>query len=115
LALRLSYRIKPTPVGRRLVGLIKNVLGTRDVTTANEDTPHINFFTLNRLWRMFAERGMEARRFYSFFFWWTLWETLFSERKVPAVWPENDFRRSLRMHPRWRAEWGILFQKTGAP
>ena len=113
LALRPSYWIKPTATGKRIVSLVKRLLRTRDTTTANEETPHVNFFTLNQLEHLFAENGMKAKRMYAFFSWWTLWETLFSERKVPAIWPEQNFRRSMDMHPRRCAEWAFLLRKTG--
>ena len=92
---------------------VQRVLARLGISTANEETPHVNFFTLNQLEHLFAENGMKAKRMYAFFSWWTLWETLFSERKVPAIWPEQNFRRSMDMHPRRCAEWAFLLRKTG--
>jgi 2-polyprenyl-3-methyl-5-hydroxy-6-metoxy-1,4-benzoquinol methylase len=112
LTLRPSYKMKPTRLGKIIVRTVKQVLGTKDPTTANEETPHVNFFTIGWLMRLFSENAMEVRKFYPFFLGWTLWETLFSERKVPASWPENDFRRSMHAHPRWCAEWGFLARKA---
>jgi 2-polyprenyl-3-methyl-5-hydroxy-6-metoxy-1,4-benzoquinol methylase len=111
LMLRPSYFIKPSPVGKKIVKLIKRILRTKDVTTANEETPHVNFFSLGRLKRLFAENGLQFESFYGFFHYWTLWETFFSERKVPADWPKNDFLRSFQLGPGRCAEWAFLLKK----
>ena len=112
LVLRPSYWMKPTRAGKVVVRAVKMVLGARDPTTANEETPHVNFFTIGWMMRLFSENAMELRKFYPFYLGWTLWETLFSERKLPENWPQNDFQRSMSANPRWCAEWGFLARKA---
>lgn len=105
---RPSYKIKPHPWGRKAVALIKKILKTHDPTTANESTPHIHFFTLSRLLRLYAQAGMAVESIYSFFCLWTTWETFFSERKAPDSWPRADFNRSQKL-PAWLcAEWALM-------
>jgi len=50
---RPSYALKQWPAGATLVKIIKRLLKTADLTTANLATPHLHFFTLPRLMKLF--------------------------------------------------------------
>ena len=90
MACRPSYFLKRFDAGVRVVKAIKKILGSKDLTTADAQTPHVQFFRLSRLHRLFAERGLEVGAFYSFFFAWPLWEIFFTERRSEK-WAKRDF------------------------
>jgi len=108
---RPSYVLKQSKLGGGLVRGVKRMLGTKDLTTANEQTPHVNFFTLNALDKLFAAVALEPRIFHRYFVTWLIWETFFSERKLPASWPEKDFERSQRTKPSLCSLWAFLLEK----
>ena len=108
---RPSYFLKRSPTGAKLVRAIKRLLGTKDLTTANEQTPHVNFFTLGALDRLFNELPLEVVSFYRYFVTWLFWETFFSERGLPTSWAEKDFERSQKRDPARCALWAFLLQK----
>lgn len=113
LACRPSYFIKPHPLGQRIVYSIKKLLKTKDSTTANETTPHVNFFTARIIKREFSAAGLNAEAFRKFFFLWTLLETFFSERGISPAFAEKDWRFSQKL-PAWLcSEWVWRFRKTG--
>ncbi len=114
LALRPSYAMKRWPWGARFVGGIKKALATKDLTTANEQTPHIHFFTLGRLNRLFAENGLTLRLFHRFLFLWALIETLFSQRIRSEKPAERDFRLSQHLPPQACALWAFLLEKKAS-
>lgn len=114
MACRPSYLLKRTGAGTRLVKRIKRGLHTRDLTTANEQTPHVHFFTQGALARLFAEHGLEVRRFQRFFFLWALRETFFSERPAREEGIVRDFERSQKLPASWAAVWAFLLEKPKA-
>lgn len=111
LLLRPSYAMKRWPWGVRFVGGVKRALATKDLTTANEQTPHIHFFTLGRLNRLLLESGFSLVAFQRFFFIWALLETLFSQRNIPKRIAERDFNLSQHLPPQLCAVWALLLEK----
>lgn len=107
---RPSYKMKTTGRGMRLVKRIKQLLNTQDLTTADAQTPHVNFFRLSALLKTFQTHGLKPVMFYSFFFIWPLWETLFSHR-VSENMARRDFVFSLRLPPALRTLWCFLLIK----
>jgi 2-polyprenyl-3-methyl-5-hydroxy-6-metoxy-1,4-benzoquinol methylase len=108
---RPSYYLKRTPAGSKVVQAIKRLLGTKDLTTANEHTPHVNFFTLGALDNLFNELSLNVVTFYRYFVTWLFWETFFSERKLPDAWAKDDFDRSQKTAPARCALWAFLLEK----
>jgi 2-polyprenyl-3-methyl-5-hydroxy-6-metoxy-1,4-benzoquinol methylase len=108
---RPSYFLKRSRAGARFVTAIKKMLGTRDVTTANEHTPHVNFFTLGTLESLFKDMRFRVLSFHRCFVTWIFWETLFSERGLPDAWAEKDFARSQRTPPAFCGFWAFVLQK----
>jgi 2-polyprenyl-3-methyl-5-hydroxy-6-metoxy-1,4-benzoquinol methylase len=108
---RPSYILKRSAAGAKLVHVIKRLLGTKDLTTANESTPHVNFFTLGALDNLFNELSLNVVSFYRYFVTWLFWETFFSERKLPASWAQKDFERSQNTAPARCALWAFLLEK----
>ena len=111
LLLRPSYGMKRWRWGVRLVDGIKKVLAPKDLTTANEQTPHINFFSLRRLDRLFEENRLTPVLFHRYFFLWALIETLFSQRIHSERPAERDFHFSQHLSPRGCAVWAFLLEK----
>lgn len=109
--LRPSYFIKRLPVGRHFVKLVKRVLGGRDLTTANEQTPHINFFTLPALSKLFDKCGLRAVTFHSMFLGWILHETFFGTDERSDLRAAPDFARSQRASPERCGFWSFLLVK----
>lgn len=112
LLLRPSYAIKRWPWGARFVGGVKKALATKDLTTANEQTPHIHFFTLGRLSRLLQENGFTPVTFHRFFVVWALFETFFSQRNISKRIAERDFNLSQKLPPQLCALWALLLEKT---
>ena len=111
LVLRPSYAMKRWPWGARFVGGVKKALATKDLTTANEQTPHIHFFTQGRLNRLLLENGFSPVTFHRFFFIWALLETLFSQRNISKRIAERDFNLSQHLPPQLCALWAFLLEK----
>ncbi len=112
LVCRPSYAIKQFRWGGKLVKAIKRILKTKDLTTANEQTPHVNFFTLRRLQREFTEHGFAIDSFAAAFLWWVLRETLFSERAMSEEKAARDFEKSQRASPALCAFWVFAVRRT---
>lgn len=108
---RPSYFIKRFAWGRGLVKRIKRVLGGRDLTTANEQTPHVNFFTLPALERLFDTTGLRVLDFQRCFLHWPITETFFSERGADDRKVRADFERSQRTPAGRCAQWAFLLEK----
>lgn len=108
---RPSYFIKRYAWGRTIVKGIKKILGGRDLTTANEQTPHINFFTLPALERLFKETGFRVAVFHRSFLYWVITETFFSERGADDAKVKKDFDRSQQADPSRCAVWAFLLEK----
>ena len=108
---RPSYALKRSPAGAVLVKLVKRTLGVRDMTTANEQTPHVHFFTLGRLERLFDSLGMTVTVFHRYFISWLLREAVLSEHGIDESVPRRDFERSQRAAPRRCALWAFLLEK----
>lgn len=108
---RPSYALKRNPTGTRFVKLVKRLLGARDLTTANEQTPHVHFFTLGRLETMFDGIGMTVRIFHRYFVSWLLRETFSSQGSMNEAVARRDFERSQRTTPRRCALWAFLLEK----
>lgn len=108
---RPAYLLKRSRIGGAIVNAVKRLLATRDLTTANEQTPHVHFFTLGALARLFAQSGFETKLFYRYFVTWLTWETFFSERGLPEEWARRDFERSQNTAPSLCALWAFLLEK----
>lgn len=108
---RPSYFMKRYAWGRMLVKGIKKILGGRDLTTANEQTPHVNFFTLPVLGRLFQETGFRVAAFHRCFLYWLITETFFSEKGADDARVKQDFDRSQEAPPERCALWGFLLEK----
>ena len=109
--LRPSYALKRWPWGARFVGGVKKALGAKDLTTANEQTPHVHFFTLGRLGRLLRENAFSPVAFHRFFFTWALLETFLPQKKFPKRLPERDFNLSQHLPPQMCALWAFLLEK----
>lgn len=79
---RPSYWLKTKPFGKAIVKTIKRILRARDVTTANELTPHVNFFSLPQLEQLFHDCGLTVKYSHGSFVLWPITETFFSEREL---------------------------------
>lgn len=108
---RPSYALKKWPGGRALVKVIKRLLKTSDLTTANLATPHVHFFTLRQLRKLFEDYSLAITSFRQFFFLWPLRETFFSQRSYPVNWPENDLALSQKLPPTACAFWAFSLKK----
>ena len=108
---RPSYALKKWPGGAEAIKIIKRLLKTADLTTANLSTPHVHFFTLQRLLKLFEVHNLMIVSFRRCFFLWPLWETFFSQRSYSPDWPENDFVRSQKLPPFLCAFWAFSLQK----
>lgn len=111
LACRPSYWLKRSAAGVRLVGAVKRLVGARELTTANLGTPHVHFFTLGRLERLFAGCGLRVAVFHSFSFVAALAETILSERRLPEKFAARDFELSQRLPPWLCALWAFLLER----
>lgn len=109
---RPSYGLKKWPGGAAVIKAVKRLLKTADLTTANLATPHVHFFTLRRLSRLFEDNNLAVASFRRCFFLWPLWETFFSQRGYPVGWPENDFVRSQSLPPVLCAFWAFALKKS---
>ncbi|HPF99740.1 MAG TPA: methyltransferase domain-containing protein [Kiritimatiellia bacterium] len=109
---RPSYILKRSPTGAGFVKLVKHVLGVRDMTTANEQTPHVHFFTLRQLEHLFNHLGMTVTIFHRYFISWLLREAVLSERGIDEAVPRRDFERSQRAAPHRCALWAFLLEKN---
>lgn len=108
---RPSYVLKRWPVGTAAIKIVKRLLKTADLTTANLATPHVHFFALRRLVKLFNDHNLAIASFRRCFFLWPLWETFFSQRNYPPGWPESDFIRSQTLPPGVCAFWAFSLQK----
>lgn len=108
---RPSYALKRWPGGPAIIKVVKRLLKTADLTTANLATPHVHFFTLRRLVKLFEDHNLIIASFRRCFFLWPLWETFFSQRSHPPDWPENDFIRSQKLPPALCAFWAFSLNK----
>lgn len=108
---RPSYAMKQGPLGAKIVAAVKWVLQTKDMTTTNVHTPHVNFFTLKSLDALFAEAGLRPILFHRYFDRWVFRETFFSERAVDEKKAKRDFDRSQRLPPERCGMWAFLLEK----
>jgi len=108
---RPSYALKKWPGGAAVIKVVKRLLKTADLTTANLCSPHVNFFTLRRLVKLFEDHDLIVASFRRCFFLWPLWETFFSQRSYPPDWPENDFIRSQNIPPAICAFWAFALKR----
>ncbi len=110
---RPSYLLKKTKAGTRLVYAIKRMLHTKDLTTENEQTPHINFYGLKTLFKVFAAKNLIVEQFSSIFFIWSLWECFFSNL-ISERWALRDYRLAQHMPCTWRTLWFFALVKQPA-
>lgn len=111
---RPSYALKKWPGGAALIKVVKRLLKTADLTTANTATPHVRFFTLNNIAKLFESNNLAIMSFRRYYFLWPVWETFFSQRSCSAEWPERDFVRSQKLPPSLCAFWAFALQKKEA-
>jgi SAM-dependent methyltransferase len=109
---RPSYALKKSAAGVKVVASIKRMLHTKDLTTANEGTPHLHFFTLGKLADLFGENRLRCTAFHRYFIAWPLWEIFLSERPAPEKWAASDFARSQRAPPSICILWSFLLERT---
>ncbi len=110
---RPAYRLKKQGRGFALIRRVRRILGARELTTANPDTPHLHFFTRDRLAALFRNNRLRLLRFYRIFFLWTLFESLFSARRLPESWARRDFSLSQRLPEVLSSTWIFLLRKEG--
>ena len=110
---RPSYMLKKTKRGTRVVHAIKWLLRTKDLTTADQQTPHVNFYRLKTLHAAFEDNQLTIKSFCSIFFVWSLWEVLFS-RLISERWAQWDFRLAQHVPPSWRTMWCFALEKEPA-
>ena len=101
---RPSYMLKKTKRGTRIVQGIKRLLHTQDLTTADEQTPHVNFYGLKTLHTAFEANHLVVEQFYSIFFLWSLWECFFS-KLISDKWARRDYLLAQHLPSSWRAMW----------
>jgi 2-polyprenyl-3-methyl-5-hydroxy-6-metoxy-1,4-benzoquinol methylase len=104
IACRPSYILKRSKVGAHLVKAIKSILGSKDLTTANEQTPHVQFFTFSRLNCLFRKNGLRICYSHAFFFAWSFWEVFFTQR-CSETWARRDFLLASHLPEKLRAVW----------
>ena len=109
---RPSYRLKTTPFGKPIVKAIKRMLGTRDVTTANELTPHVNFFSTAQLEALFSDCRLSVASSHGSFVWWPVTETFFSEHTLNEEKAAADFTRSQTAPFERCTLWSFLLRKS---
>lgn len=109
--LRPSHAMKRWPWGARFVSTVKKAMAVKDLTTANEQTPHIHFFTLRGVNGLLLENGFSPVAFHRFFFVWALIEILFSHRNLFKWTAETDFALSQHLPPQLCATWAFLLDK----
>lgn len=112
LACRPSYALKRTRWGKSIVGGIKRLLGARDLTTANEQTPHVNFFTLRALRRLWTESGFHEEAFAGFYVAWPLVEIFARPDALPESVARRDLERSQRWSPCCSSLWAFALRPT---
>lgn len=103
-ACRPSYILKRSKLGANIVKLIKRMLGSKDLTTANEQTPHVHFFRLSKLLGLFRTNGLCIRYFHAFFFAWPFWEIFFTKWNS-ETWARRDFVLASYLPEKFRAVW----------
>jgi 2-polyprenyl-3-methyl-5-hydroxy-6-metoxy-1,4-benzoquinol methylase len=109
---RPSYRIKHTVIGKPIVALIKTFLGASDVTTANKSTPHVHFFNLDTLHDLFTRQALCAIAAHGAFRYWTVYETFFSDHKLPDATACNDYAKSQAAPLQNTACWAFLLNRA---
>jgi 2-polyprenyl-3-methyl-5-hydroxy-6-metoxy-1,4-benzoquinol methylase len=109
--LRPSYSLKRFTWWGAIVKRIKKGLQTRDLTTANEQTPHVNFFTESAIARAFSKHGFRCTTFHRYFLKWALYETFFSQHQLDEDRARSDFNRSQSASASRCALWTFLFEK----
>ena len=103
-ACRPSYILKRSKIGANCVKFIKRMLGSKDLTTANEQTPHVQFFRLSRLHVLFRKNGLRIRYSHAFFFAWSFWEVFFTKWNS-ETWARRDFILASHLPEKFRAVW----------
>ena len=109
---RPSYRLKQTAWGRRLVQSVKSAAANKDLTTDNQEDPHVNFFTLPQLEHLFAEHGLQVVTFHRLFLRWVVWETFFGPAAKSDAYAARDFERSQSAPPARCACWSFLLRRA---
>lgn len=108
---RPAYRLKSRGRGLTLIARVRRLLGTRELTTANVNTPHLHFFTRKRLTEIFKNNHLLVLRFQRIFFIWTLLESLFSARWLPETLARMDYALARKIHPAFSSTWFYLLGK----
>lgn len=111
LVLRPGYYLKSHNKCPQMIKAIRRVLGTRELTTANVQTPHLQFFTWKRINKMFDQNPLRVVSFQGLFFLWVLLESLFSSARLPGSLARWDYLISQKLPPIFSANWLFLLQK----
>jgi len=111
LLLRPGYYLKSHGKCLNMIKAIRRILGTRELTTANVQTPHLQFFTWKRINKLFERNPVRLVSFQGLFFVWVLLESLFSARRLPGQMARWDYLLSQKLPPIFSANWLFLLQK----
>ena len=112
LLLRPGYYLKSRGKGLEMIKAIRRILGTRELTTANVQTPHLQFFTWKRINKLFERNPVRLVSFQGMFFLWVLLESLFSAGRLPGSMARWDYLLSRKLPLVFSANWLFLLQKT---
>ena len=112
LILRPGYYLKSRGKGLAMIKTIRRILGTRELTTANVQTPHLQFFTWKRINKLFERNPIRLVSFQGLFFTWVLLEPLFSAGRLPESMARWDYLLSQKLPPIFSANWLFLLQKS---
>jgi hypothetical protein len=103
--------MKRHPAGVRFVHAVKRLLGAQDVTTANEQTPHVHFFTMGALKRLFDAAGLVPETVSGQFLFWPVYETFFTRHTLPEGLARADFNLARRLPAACTALWSFRLVK----
>lgn len=114
LVCRPSYFLKRSPLGSRFVKTIKKWLNTADLTTANEQTPHVNFFRRGALQKAMQACGLNVHEVEGYFCLWPLWEVMRS-RQISETWAARDYALAERLPMATRGFWCFSISAGAGP
>lgn len=111
---RPSYFLKRSPFGSRIVKTIKKWLNTADLTTANEQTPHVNFFRRGALQKGARACGLTVHEVEGYFCLWPLWEVMRSHQ-ISETWAARDYALANHVPLAWRGFWCFSLSNQAEP
>jgi hypothetical protein len=111
LLLRPAYWLKARGKGLQLIKAVRRLLRTEELTTANDNTPHVQYFTIKRLDDLFNNLGLQVQIFYSLFIFGVFMEWFFPLPRIRKLWAKRDFELSQKLPPALCADWAFLLEK----